>query len=403
MVSAKLELCKKVTANSVCLKARGHSARCDAQPSLWNNIEMDAEKRTKKKIIKAGFATPRGGDKGGYQNHVSRSSRVIIPFEHSENIDFSNYAQGAVVRVTAPQALVLLQNGNLREVQDYFEVNIAGTWQRAFLLYRSERDLASLPPRQGWLPCGHRIKGLESNRRSATGQDFGHYLARIPRGRSEGIQQGIFAPEYAGKEENYACQILLTYLSYKTIGHVPDKNLDHVELVLLELGLLDTETMKLKGLINDSGETACPLCTRPIEYAELHEAIDPSQVPGLANSGVQLAETRSTLVNLFHLKPLLYSTELGHTSANIAWGHAHCNTFLSQRRSFSLKELAITGEKVTEDLYWDATKSFIRSSDNRAWVSVTPLEPGTEAFSAYLLEVGAAAALVHDDDGETSD
>ena len=131
---------------------------------------------------------------------------------------------------------------------------------------------------------------------------------------------------------------------------------------------------------------------------ELHEAIDPSQVPGLANSGVQLAETRSTLVNLYHLQPLLYDKILGHTPENIAWGHAHCNTFLSQRKSFSLEELKIHGTIISNKLYIDASGAFIRSEENRAWVLVTPIEPGPETFTAYLRRIGAIAALAEDDD-----
>ena len=394
----QMKLCAKVGSTGICLKLIAHSGSCDSTPTIWNQIQSDPLDRTKKKIVKAGFATPRGGDKGGYQNHVSRSSRVIIPFEHATKVDFENYEQGSVVRITIPQAIALLATRHLVEYKDYLQVDINGSVQRAFLLYRSQKDFQELPIKKNWIPCSHRVKGIEVNRRNASGEDFGHYLARIPRGLSAGIQQGIFAPEYVDKKENFACQVLLTYFAYKTIGHKPDSNLIHAELILKELDLLNLDSFKLRGIFNDAGQTICPLCFRPIEFSELHEAIDPSQVPGLANSGVQLAETRSTLVNLFHLQPLLYDKMLGHTSQNIAWGHAHCNTFLSQRRSMSLKELKKSGSKIAENLYWDDSKSFIRSEDNRAWVSVTPIEPGEETFTAYLKRIGALAALAEDED-----
>jgi hypothetical protein len=399
--SDPMNLCLKITTDGSCLKVLGHSAGCDSTVSVWNNIGHDPLDRTKKKIIKAGFATPRGGDKGGYQNHVSRSSRVIIPFEHATKVDFTNYEQGATVRVTVPQALELLNSGDLIEVNDYLQVKVNGEPQRAFLLYRSSKDMENLPVRKKWVPCGHRVKGKEVTRRNVDGEDFGHYLARIPRGLSAGIQQGIFAPEYVGRKENYACQVLLTYFAYKTIGHKVDSNYDHVCAILEALGLLQLDKFKLKGILNASEEVTCPLCMRPIEFSELHEAIDPSQVPGLANSGVQLAETRSTLVNLYHLQPLLYDRILGHTSENIAWGHAHCNTFLSQRKSFSLEELKLNGKVIPNKLYADPSGVFIRSEDNRAWVSVTPIEPGNETFTAYLRKIGAIAALAEDE--ETSE
>jgi len=393
-----MQLCLKKTSEGSCFKLSGHTAGCDGSVSVWNNIGHDPLNRTKKKIIKAGFATPRGGDKGGYQNHVSRSSRVIIPFEHAAKVDFNNYEQGAVVRVTIPQALLLLKSGDLFEEKDYLQVKVNNKAQRAFLLYRSQKDMEDLSIKKKWVPCGHRVKGKEVTRRNVDGEDFGHYLARIPKGLSAGIQQGIFAPEYLGRKENYACQVLLTYFAYKTIGHKRDSNFDHVELILEALNLLDVEKFKLKGILNSSEEVTCPLCMRPIEFSELHEAIDPSQVPGLANSGVQLAETRSTLVNLYHLQPLLYDKILGHTPENIAWGHAHCNTFLSQRKSYSLEELKIHGKVIPNKLYIDASGAFIRSEDNRAWVLVTPIEPGPETFTAYLRRIGAIAALAEDDD-----
>ncbi len=392
----ELELCAKPLSAGFCRKLKNHRQACDVAPTLWNFIENDPESRTKKKIVKAGFATPRGGDKGGYQNHVSRSSRVIIPFEHASKVNFDNYSQGAVVRVTVPQAITLLASGDLVEESQILKVNCGSSFQQAFILYRSSLEMQLLKPKEKWLPCWHSVNNVASQRRSATGSDFGHYLARIPRGLSEGIQQGIFAPEYVDKDENYACQILLTYLSYKTIGQNLDENFAHIELVLSTFDKFKHSDLETKGIVNAKGETCCPLCFRPIEFHELHEAIDPSQVPGLENSGVQLSETRSTLVNLYHIEPLLYAKNLGHQITNIAWGHAHCNTLLAQRRSFSLNELKVSGTKVIDELYWDEDNKFIRSTDNRAWVSVTPLPPGTQSFTDYLADLGLVEVLESD-------
>ena len=107
--------------------------------------------------------------------------------------------------------------------------------------------------------------------------------------------------------------------------------------------------------------------------------IDPSLVPGLANSGVQLAETRSTLVNLFHLRPLLYEKSLGHTPDNVAWGHAHCNTFLGQRESHGWDQLEDRPRSL--NLRWAEDNSFIRAEDGRAWISITPMASGPEPFT----------------------
>lgn len=392
-----LSLCETQTEAGICLKLQGHKGRHDEFPALWNEISDDLEDKTRKKIVKAGFATPRGGDKGGYQNHVSRSSRVIIPFEHSSKVDFANYSQGFVIRLTVPQYIEQEANGNIVDQIDNLQVSINGQLAPSFVLFRSQTDLEVFPPRDHWRPCWHEVNGSPSLRRNSGGIDLGHFLSRIPRGEKLGIAQGIFAPEYTDRLENYKCQQLLTFLAYKTSGKKVEKNFEHICEILDHFKLLNTPEMKLKGLLNTADVTACPLCERPIDFDELHEAIDPSQVPGLENSGVQFSETRSTLVNLFHLQPLLYAKTLGHTAKNIAWGHAHCNTFLAQRKSFSVSELASSRNLIDEDLFWDDSQLFIRSKDGRAWVSVTPLPGGKETFTDYLLSSGHGAAVSSDD------
>ncbi len=57
----------------------------------------------KKKLVKAGFATPRGGAKGAYQNHVVRSNQVIIPFEKYYLAPLDAYEDGYVIRLLPEQ------------------------------------------------------------------------------------------------------------------------------------------------------------------------------------------------------------------------------------------------------------------------------------------------------------
>src|SRR5579884_1036308 len=59
--------------------------------------------KDKKKLVKAGFATPRGGAKGAYQNHVVRSNQVIIPFEKFAIVPLHEYKDGYVVRLLPEQ------------------------------------------------------------------------------------------------------------------------------------------------------------------------------------------------------------------------------------------------------------------------------------------------------------
>lgn len=55
------------------------------------------------KIEKAGYCTPRGGAKGGYQNHVNRNSKVIIPYEKLSEVNLDNYKDGYVIRLFPSQ------------------------------------------------------------------------------------------------------------------------------------------------------------------------------------------------------------------------------------------------------------------------------------------------------------
>lgn len=84
-----------------CRRLAGHTGSHDQCPSeAWDFfLEKD-----KKKISKAGFATPRGGAKGAYQNHVVRSSKVIIPFERIADVELDLYKDGYVVRLLPDQS-----------------------------------------------------------------------------------------------------------------------------------------------------------------------------------------------------------------------------------------------------------------------------------------------------------
>jgi hypothetical protein len=303
---------------------------------------------------------------------------VIIPFEHLDNVDLSNYEDGYVVRLTAVQADSLSDAKQLDWSNRRFAFEAQGRETQAFVLYRSSEDLELFKIRRGWIPCEHWARGSVSNKRTQDGEDRGHFLVRIPREASSGIAQGIFAPEYTTRELNYICQLELTYLAYLTLEHLKDQSFEQIRTILETIGWDLTPSWNSSGVLKD-GTSSCPLCLRPIHRDELHQTIDPSLVPGLANSGVQLAETRSTLINLFHLRPLLYDKQLGHHPTNVAWGHAHCNTFLGQRAAFGWDELGSTLDRAS--FRTNDEGDFIRSDDGRAWISVTPLPPGSSSFS----------------------
>src|SRR3989344_5988605 len=83
-----------------CRLIKGHSSPHNKYPtSAWGFMND----KDKNKLVKAGFATPRGGAKGAYQNHVVRSNRVIIPYERVNIAPLDQYKEGYVIRLYPEQ------------------------------------------------------------------------------------------------------------------------------------------------------------------------------------------------------------------------------------------------------------------------------------------------------------
>lgn len=352
-----------------------------AWENLFNSDDIN-------KIQKAGYCTPRGGAKGGYQNHVNRNSKVIIPYEKLSEVTLSNYQDGYVIRLFPSQYF-----SDRHTVHDKFINNtdvVVG--DNAFVLYRTYKDFETLPPLPGWeirsiLKYDDRKKEycIPTDSRRGNIKDCGHYLLRISnsgtnkkQNRFEGPAQGIFAPEYADVNTNFLCQAVLAWLIIKTEGSPYDEsNFEHLKAILFKFNLLNSPHYENDYIIHD-GVTTCPLCQRAIKHSELTELISFDDEEGLENSTEQVGSTRSTKVNLFHMVPLCYSS-LENIPTQVSWGHATCNTRLGQRQCFSFHDLQMT--KIEIDIndgseqrllgYANATKNFIRSQNGDVWIRIS--------------------------------
>jgi len=341
----------------------------------WNFFQ-DIDKN---KLSKAGYATPRGGAKNAYQNHVYRNNKVIIPFERIiVGVNLGVYQDGYVIRIYPEQYF----DSPSKPKKEFISGNTNGVEVRvgvnAFVLYRSHFTHDRFPPLSAWEVLK---KGEKVVRRGSTAIDVGHYILRIPRlgdrhAITQGPPQGIFAPEYADAETNFLSQCVLAWLIIRTIDS-PYTTAQAAELksILAEHDLLDDSLRERQGVIL-GGVTACPLCGKKINYAQLHGMLDLSGVTGLGNAGTQVqGATRSTIVNLFHLDPLRYGALL-HEPKTVAWGHAVCNTVLGQRKCHPLSALQEEGMKVgiiaedgIETFGW-ISKDFemIRSASGDVWI-----------------------------------
>ena len=126
-----------------CRKERGHTGPHDPRPSrAWAFLR----KADKNKITKAGFATPRGGQKGAYQNHVRRSNKVIVPYEHLKAAPLADFENGYVVRLFPEQ--YFKKAGKVRKALKKHGAPIVG--EDAFILYRTHNQFNELPPLDDW-------------------------------------------------------------------------------------------------------------------------------------------------------------------------------------------------------------------------------------------------------------
>ncbi|MEW5987756.1 MAG: restriction endonuclease [Chloroflexota bacterium] len=337
--------------------------------------------KDKDKLTKAGFATPRGGDKGAYQNHVLRSNKVIVPYERLRFAPLESYNDGYVIRLYPEQYF-----SAAGVVKETF-IDGEGAWIRvgenAFVLYRTHEGFNRFPPLDNWSVRSLLRDGITVKERVRDVVDVGHYVLRLsalgnlPR-RNEGPPQGIFAPEYADQETNYLSQCVLAWLIIHAVDSpYTTSQSTHLQAVLAEEGLLDPTEYEATGVMRH-GLCECPLCLRFIRYDELHEMVEFDDAVGNENAAAQVeGATRSTIVNLFHLSPLRYDT-IAHIPQSVAWGHAVCNSRLGQRQCVSLAEIIAMGLKVgiirtegIETFGW-ITDDFktIRSPNGAVWIQL---------------------------------
>lgn len=361
-----------------CRRLQGHRGEHDKYPTEAWGFLADKDKD---KLTKAGFATPRGGAKGAYQNHVARHNKVIIPFERLRDVKVENYPDGYVVRLLPDQFFAEAKKPRPEFLTKKPPVTVG---KDAFVLYRTYDDVNRFPPLPEWEVRYLMREGEKVEDRGDVTEDHGHYVLRVAAisktktKQHQGPPQGIFAPEYADRQTNYLCKCVLAWLIVQTF-HSPYTTLQagHLRAILNAAQLLDAAPYERRNSLRH-GITCCPLCLRTLEYPQLHSTIEFEDEIGAGNAAVQVeGATRSTAVNLFHLIPLVYSS-LEHRPEQIAWGHAICNTRLGQRRCYSLEELrerdlkvGVVREAGIETFGWISEDfQMIRSPYGAVWIQL---------------------------------
>lgn len=396
-----------------CRLLSNHSGHHDPYPTKAWDFMLPKDK---KKLVKAGFATPRGGAKGAYQNHVVRSNQVIIPFEKYSIAPLEAFQDGYVVRLLPEQYFA--SAGGVKP--EFVRVdNPIRVGENAFVLYRTHEAYRRFPPLAGWHIRHLEKEGEATTKRGKGVHDKGHYVLRISTASAEdgklvdGAPQGLFAPEYADRETNYLCTCVLAWLIIHTVGSpYTTTQAEHLKSILAQTRLLDESRYEYNGVLRH-GLCSCPLCLRLIRYEQLHEIVSFDDALGNENASEQIeGSTRSTIVNLFHLLPLRYDS-IRHIPENVAWGHAVCNTRLGQRPCHSLAELIETDLKVgiikeegIETFGWISSDfEMIRSPLGAVWIQLSRDMDGDEFTPPQLSEedegsIGSTVPLIETDDIE---
>lgn len=372
--------------------------------------------KDKKKLAKAGFATPRGGAKGAYQNHVDRSNQVIVPFEMYDIAPLDRYEDGYVVRLLPEQYFEVAGVPKSQFLKPDSSVRVG---DNAFVLYRTYSAYERFPPLEGWQVRYLDKDGKAPLKRGKGVIDRGHYVLRISTAGaqksklSDGVPQGLFAPEYTDQETNYLCKCVLAWLIVHTVGsHYVTTEASHLKLILEQVDLLDESRYEYKGVLRH-GLCCCPLCLRLIRYEDLHQMVSFEDAVGNENAAEQIeGATRSTVVNLFHILPLRYDS-IRHIPKNVAWGHAVCNTRLGQRPCHSLAELMDTDLKVgilkeegIETFGWISSDyEMIRSPLGAVWIQLSRDMDGDEYTPPTIGEgdegsIGSSAPIILKEDEE---
>ncbi len=284
-----------------------------------------------RKIYKTGQT--RGADDDViYQNRVSRSSTVLIPYNLFDEIGSppageDSFINGFIVLITPKE---YFDNPDIESDLVAKEL-VLGQNALVFYQIRSDWD-ANNPENLGWTPANNRKNPLD-----------GKYVARIAATTSttngEKISRGFNTTgmkgagirlfEYATKNNIDDCRIQLEtvfWLCFDSLDVVMEfgmsedeasKRRAHCFSLAEEKELLDHERLIDARMINNEHKTICPLCLEPLTAFGFFNRV-------VQATGREVHDLTVTEINLFHIQELRYG-QYNHRPYNLGWGHHHCN------------------------------------------------------------------------------
>ncbi|MCX6345954.1 MAG: BstXI family restriction endonuclease [Armatimonadetes bacterium] len=284
-----------------------------------------------RKIYKTGQT--RGADDDViYQNRVSRTSTVLIPYACWDSC------------CTPQDAACIYENGFivLLTPSEYFENPSINAELSAKKLAIGKNALVFYETREQWNTYNpEQLKWKAANSRK--GQLGGQYVARISattatanggkivRGFDSTSMKGagIRVYEYASNETNKKCRLQLEALFWlcydadivavnngMTVENSSTRKATIVDRCRQQ-GLLDTQQLTAARILNLRGVTICPLCLEELSSQGFFNRMEQAE-------GRLVPDLTVTQLNLFHIDELRIGG-LNHRPYNLGWGHHHCN------------------------------------------------------------------------------
>lgn len=283
-----------------------------------------------RKIYKTGQT--RGADDDViYQNRVSRSSTVLVPYalwdQTSPPNDDETFDSGFIALISA-----LHYFGNAEINQELVERGLA-LGENALVFYQTRPEwLANNPETLGWTAAQARrnpLGGQYVARVSATTavDNGGKIIRGFDTTNSKGA--GIRLYEYASAEVILQCRSQLEALfwlcSDAYVVAVENGMTDetttlraaHIFNICENQGLMDMDALRTARIINANEHTVCPLCLEELSGQGFFNRLAQAE-------GREVHDLTVTQINLFHITELQYGS-YNHRPYNLGWGHHHCN------------------------------------------------------------------------------
>lgn len=265
-----------------------------------------------------------------YQNRVSRSSTVLLPYNQylkikqiKPKMDFEN---GYIVLID-PQTYFAEKKKEFEKIG-----LVLGNNMLIFFEKREDWNLYN-PEKLKFSPAKKRIAPLG-----------GEFVARIPAltakennkkillgfNKTKLKGAGIRAYEYADNQT-----LKLTVIQLESIfwlckdsievvvkyGMTKD-NAEERKRCIIDIAqnnsLLNFDELIRSRILNNSRNTVCPLCLEELSSVGFFTKMEQAE-------GREVVDLTVTQLNLFHIEELRYGL-FNHRPYNLGWGHHHCNT-----------------------------------------------------------------------------